>query len=195
MAHGTAIVRRISTIGTIAAVAAGVLAGCGAVAHNAAPSPAALRADLRGSPPQLAALHRQANQLLGGGASALQARLRELRGTPVVVTQWGAWCEACQLEFPYFQQLSAQLGRRVAFIGNDVKDGTSGAKGWLRRFPVSFPSYSDPDGTIALALSRFYALDTPVTYLYTRAGVQYAHIGKYLSEKALRQEIRRYLGV
>ena len=193
MAHGPAIVRRISTIGAIAA--ATILAGCGAVAHNAAPSPAQLRADLRGSPPKLAALHRQADQLLGGGAAAMNARLRALRGTPVVVTQWGSWCAACQAEYPYFQQLSAQLGRRVAFIGNDVDDTTSGAKGWMRRFPASFPSYSDPTSTIALALSPFYAYDTPVTYLYTRTGMQYAHVGEYLSEKALRQEIRRYLGV
>ena len=194
MAHGTAIVRRISTIGAIA-VAAGIVAGCGAVAQNAAPSPAQLRADLRGSPPLLAALHRQANQLLGGGAPAMAARLRALRGTPVVVTQWASDCEPCQIEYPYFQRLSAQLGRRVAFIGNDAADSASGAKGWLRRFPVSFPSYSDPNGTIALALSPFYARDTPVTYLYTRKGVQYAHVGLYLSEKLLRQEIRRDLGV
>ena len=195
MAHGAAIVRRISTIGAIAAAAATILAGCGSVAHNAAPSAAQLRADLRGSPPKLVALHRQANTLLGGGAAALQARLRALRGTPVVVTQWGAWCDACQAEYPYFQQLSAKLGSRVAFIGNDVKDSAADAKGWMRRFPVSFPSYSDPGGAIALALSRFYALDTHVTYLYTRKGVQFAHVGKYLSEHALRQEIRRYLGV
>jgi len=194
MAHGTAIVRRIAAIAAIAAAAA-ALAGCGSVAHNAAPSAAQLRADLRGSPPKLVALHRQANELLGGGAAALQARLRELRGTPVVVTQWRSDCAPCQLEYPYFQRLSAQLGARVAFIGNDSADSAAGAHGWLRRFPVSFPSYSDPSGTIALALNRYYALDTPVTYLYTRSGFQYAHVGEYISQQALRQEIRRYLGV
>ncbi len=195
MAHGTAIVGRISTFGAIALAAAALLAGCGGGAHDSAPSAAQLRADLRGSPSKLAALHRQANRLLGGGAPALQARLRELRGTPVVVTQWRSDCEPCQIEYPYFQRLSAQLGRRVAFIGNDSAERASGAKGWLRRFPGSFPSDSDPDGKVALALSRFYALDTPVTYLYTRAGVQYAHVGEYISESALRREIRRYLGV
>jgi thiol-disulfide isomerase/thioredoxin len=190
MAHRAAVLRLFSTIGAAAAISA-----CGSAAHNAAPSAAQLRADLRGSPPKLAALHHQANVLLDGGPAALKARLRALRGTPVVVTQWGSWCEACQVEYPYFQQLSAKLGSRVAFIGNDAADSASGAKGWMRRFPVSFPSYSDPDGKVALALNRYYALDTPVTYLYTRKGVQYAHIGKYLSENALRQEIRRYLGV
>jgi cytochrome c biogenesis protein CcmG/thiol:disulfide interchange protein DsbE len=190
MAHGPLILRLFSTI-----VAAAAISACGAVAYNAAPSGAQLRDELRGSPPMLAALHRQANRLLGGGPAAMTARVRALRGTPVVVTQWRSDCEPCQVEYPYFQKLSAQLGRRVAFIGNDAADSASGAKSWLRRFPVSFPSYSDPGGKIALALNRYYALDTPVTYLYTRAGVQYAHVGSYFSEKSLRQEIRRDLGV
>jgi cytochrome c biogenesis protein CcmG/thiol:disulfide interchange protein DsbE len=178
-----------------ASAAAATLVGCGSVAHNAAPSPAALAADLAGSPAPLAALHGQANQLLGGGAGALRSRLRALRGYPVVVTQWASWCTPCQAEFPYFQALSAKLGRRVAFVGNDASDTTGGAKGWLRRFPVSFPSYRDPSGRVALALSPYYALDTPVTYLYTRSGTQYAHVGPYSSVESLRGEIRRYLGV
>jgi len=65
----------------------------------------------------------------------------------------------------------------------------------MRRFPVSFPSYSDPDGKVALALNRYYALDTPVTYLYTRSGVQYSNVGPYASEQALRRQIRADLGV
>ena len=190
MAHGAAILRLLCAI-----VACAALAACGSVAHNAAPSAAQLRADLRGSPPKLQALHRQASRLLGGGPSAMLARLRQLRGTPIVVTQWGSWCEPCQVEYPYFQQLSAKLGRRVAFLGNDTNDPVSHARSWLRRYPVSFPSYTDPDGKVALALNRYYALDTPVTYFYTRNGVQWAHVGLFLSERSLRNEIRRYLGV
>jgi thiol-disulfide isomerase/thioredoxin len=144
------------------------VAGCGSVAHDSAPSAAQLRTDLKASPPLLAALHRQGNQLLGGGKPAFEARLHALRGYPVVVTQWSSTCEPCQVEFPYFQQLSAELGSRVAFIGVDASDDSSGgAKSWLRRFPVSFPSYRDADMGIALALSVPFANDTPVTYFYT----------------------------
>jgi hypothetical protein len=100
------------------------------------------------------------------------------------------------VEFPYFQQLSAALGRRVAFIGVDASDDSSGgAKSWLRRFPVSFPSYRDSNMSIALALSVPFAADTPVTYLFTRTGSEYFHVGYYTSERNLRQEIRHYLGV
>jgi thiol-disulfide isomerase/thioredoxin len=191
MAHGTAVAR----VSAVIAVALTV-AGCGAVAHNSAPSAAQLRTDLKGSPPLLAALHRQGNQLLGGGKPAFEARLHALRGYPVVVTQWSSTCEPCQVEFPYFQQLSAQLGNRVAFIGVDASDDSSGgAKSWLRRFPVSFPSYRDADMGIALALSVPFANDTPVTYLFTRTGTEWFHVGYYTSEHNLRQEIRADLGV
>jgi cytochrome c biogenesis protein CcmG, thiol:disulfide interchange protein DsbE len=190
MAHGTVLTRSLAGI-----VAIATIAGCGSAVHSAAPSKAQLAADLKGSPSPLAALHRQANQLLDGGASALRARLRALRGYPVVVTQWASWCTPCRAEFPYFQQLSAQLGRRVAFIGNDASDTTANARNWLQSFPVSFPSYRDPSGQVALALSPYYALDTPVTYLYTRSGVQYSNVGPYASEQALRRQIRADLGV
>jgi len=182
-------------------VLAGILAvaavtGCGSVAHSGAPSAAQRTTDLQGSPPLLASLHRESDQLLGGGKSAFESRLRALRGLPVVVTQWSSTCEPCQVEFPYFQQLSATLGRRVAFIGVDASDDTAdGAKGWLRRFPVSFPSYRDSAMTIALALSVPFADDTPVTYFFTRTGSEWFHVGYYTSERNLRQDIRQYLGV
>jgi thiol-disulfide isomerase/thioredoxin len=179
-----------------AILAAATVAGCGSVAHSGAPSAAQLSADLQGSPPLLASLHHQADQLLGGGKRAFEARLRALRGLPVVVTQWSSTCEPCQVEFPYFQQLSATLGRRVAFIGVDASDDTAGgAKSWLRRFPVSFPSYRDSAMTIALALSVPFADDTPVTYFFTRTGTEWFHVGYYTSEQNLRLEIRHYLGV
>ncbi len=191
MAHGPATTRVLAGI-----LAAATIAGCGSVAQQRAPSAAALAADLKGSPPPLAALHSQADKLLSGGRSAFEARLRALRGLPLVVTQWSSTCEPCQVEFPYFQQLSAQLGRRVAFIGVDASDDSAaGAKGWLHRFPVSFPSYLDSGGTIALALSVPFADDTPVTYLFSRSGTEYFHVGYYTSLANLRQEIRHYLGV
>jgi thiol-disulfide isomerase/thioredoxin len=188
---------RPATLGVLAGfLVAATAAGCGAVARNAAPSAATLAGDLNGSPPPLAALHRQANELLGGGKAAFEARLHALRGYPVVVTQWSSTCEPCQVEFPYFQRLSAQLGRRVAFIGVDASDDSAhGARDWLHRFPVSFPSYRDSGEAIALALSVPFADDTPVTYLFTASGTEWYHVGYYTSQANLRQEIRRDLGV
>jgi hypothetical protein len=57
-----------------------------ALARPQAPSGSASQS-LAGSAPALAALHRQAGQLLGGEA-ALSGRLGELRGYPVVINAW-----------------------------------------------------------------------------------------------------------
>ncbi len=171
------------------------LAGCGSAARSAAPSAAQLAADFKASPAPLAALHRQANELLGGGASAFATELHRLRGYPIVVNKWASWCGPCRDEFPIFQRVAPQLGRRVAFLGDDVKDTTGAGKAWLESFPVSYPSYSDPSGAINNALGPNYAFGTPVTYFYNAAGrLLYAHIGPYLSAASLQRDIRDFLG-
>lgn len=192
MAHGPATLRTLSAI-----VLALALAACGGVTHSAAPSASALRADLSGSPPPLAALHRQANRLLPADTAALRARLRTLRGYPVVVMVWASWCPPCQADFPYFQRLSATLGRRVAFVGVDVSDSPAKARAFLRRLPVSFPSYRDPHRALAaVPLGTAYAHWTPATYFFPRGGGRpEAYLGPFLGERSLRTKIRRYLGV
>src|SRR3954465_13746645 len=78
---------------------------------------------LDGAPAPLAALHAQANQLLGGGRTAFAARVRALRGHPIVVNKWASWCGPCRHEFPFFEQVSTKRGKQVAFVGLDGKDG------------------------------------------------------------------------
>src|SRR6187200_3336231 len=86
---------------------------------------------LAGAPKPLAELYYQANQLLPGGTSAFEQRLADLKGHPVVVNKWASWCGPCRLEFPWFQDLSAKLGKRVAFVGVDSDDSTAAAKTFL----------------------------------------------------------------
>src|SRR5438105_2202016 len=78
---------------------------------SAAPSSAAIRKALAGSPPALAGIHNQSSVLIDGGKSAFKARLAKLRGHPVVVNKWAAWCGPCRQEFPMFQQLSVKFGK------------------------------------------------------------------------------------
>jgi cytochrome c biogenesis protein CcmG, thiol:disulfide interchange protein DsbE len=172
---------------------AAALAGCGSDAGppSAAPRPAETRASLAGSPPALRALHEQSNRLLAGGPAAFRARLRELRGHPVVVNKWASWCGPCRSEFPFFQRLSARLGSRVAFLGVDSNDSDADARRFLRRYPVSYPSYSDPDQKVAQVFNATVAFPTTAFY-DARGRLAYVHQGGYATEAKLRGDITRY---
>lgn len=145
---------------------------------------------LRGAPAPLAALHRQANELLPGGPTALRARLVALRGHPVVVNVWAAWCGPCRAELPVFQRASLDHGRRVAFLGVDLRDNRESARRLLRELPVAYPSYEDPDGRVYDAEGL---QGVPSTLFYDRRGRQtFVHQGPYFEQADLDRHIRRY---
>ena len=153
-----------------------------------------MQADFRGSPAPLAALHGQANQLLGGGAPAFKARLQALRGYPVIVNLWASWCEPCQSEFPIYQRVAVAYGRRVAFLGIDAKDSNANAAAFLRRFPVTYPSYTDPSGAIERSIDAYSAY--PQTFYFNaRGGLAYDNAGPYTSVVEFEHDIAFYLHV
>ena len=150
---------------------------------------AAARALLAGSLPALAALHGQAGQLLGS-QDALDARLRTLRGFPVVVNAWASWCAPCREEFGLFASASARYGRQVAFLGVDTDDSPSEARAFLRQHPVSYPSYQS-GSTDLRSIAQVEGL--PTTIYIDRAGkVVYVHTGQYDSQGTLDQDIAGY---
>ncbi|MFN2617186.1 MAG: TlpA family protein disulfide reductase [Thermoleophilaceae bacterium] len=170
-----------------------LLAGCGSSdPRSAAPKSArAERAALAGAPAPLAALHRQANQLLGGGADAFKARLRGLRGRPVVVNKWASWCPPCRGEFPFFQRQALARGKRVAFLGVDSNDNDGDARRFLRKLPLTYPSYRDPQLGIA---AQFHGVQAfPTTAFYdSRGRLAFVHLGGYATERRLAADIERY---
>jgi cytochrome c biogenesis protein CcmG/thiol:disulfide interchange protein DsbE len=181
-------------VALLALLVAGLLQLSGRSATPATPStltPAQVQARLAGSPPALAALHSQANQLLPGGSSALHARLSALRGRPVVINKWASWCQPCRSEFGAFQRAAVNLGRSVAFLGIDSGDTErSSAVAFLRSFPVSYPSYYDPSGALGTAITDSTSM--PVTVFYNAHGGEYIHQGPYLSAAELERDVRHY---
>jgi len=178
-----------------ACAAAISLAACGGAGHprSAAPSPAAAARALAGSPPALAALHRESGALLGGGAKAFRAGLVALRGHPVVVNKWASWCAPCRSEFPFLQRLSVSLGRRVAFLGVDSNDDAGDASRFLRSYPVSYPSYADPHQEVAQVFGATLAFPTTAFY-DSRGRLAFVHQGAYATEAKLAEDIGRYTG-
>jgi cytochrome c biogenesis protein CcmG, thiol:disulfide interchange protein DsbE len=177
--------------GACALLAAAVLAGCGAQqSHGRVPTPAQAARALAGAPAPLAALHRQADTLLGGGKGAFERELAALRGRPVVVNGWASWCGPCQAEIAYFQRSSVAFGKRVAFLGVAVDDTPSSSRGFLREHWTSYPSYSDQGKQIADSIGIHLGL--PTTVFYGPDGKVYIHQGQYRSAAQLTADIARY---
>jgi cytochrome c biogenesis protein CcmG, thiol:disulfide interchange protein DsbE len=166
-------------------------AGCGDQPESAAPGDEATARALAGAPPELASLHRQANELLDGGPDAFKARLAALRGQPVVVNKWASWCGPCRAEFPHFQRVATSRGKEIAFIGVNSTDNDGQAREFLEEFPVPFPSYKDPSLRIAQVFNGAGAF--PSTAFYDRRGkLRFLHQGYYPSERKLIEDIERY---
>ncbi|MET0558258.1 MAG: TlpA disulfide reductase family protein [Solirubrobacterales bacterium] len=175
-----------------AALIALLVAGCGSSQSDdyGGEHPDYARA-LAGSPPALAALHKQANELIPGGNGAYEGRIAALRGYPVVANVWASWCGPCRFEFPTLQKLSARYGKRVAFLGINSEDSDDAAATFLREAPLSYPSYTDPDKEIANSIGA--SIGFPDTAFYDRSG-ELVHLkqGPYSHESELEADVRRY---
>jgi cytochrome c biogenesis protein CcmG/thiol:disulfide interchange protein DsbE len=146
---------------------------------------------IAGAPPQLAAIRAQGNQILDGGTDAFDARLAELKGTPVVVNKWASWCGPCRLEFPELQSQATKHAQDVAFLGVLSDDSTDSGKQFLSELPLPYPSYDDPDQKIAEEIKGRAGF--PATAFYNRSGeLVFTKLGPYTDEAQLEADISKY---
>ena len=166
------------------AAAATSVAACGAAPSGALGPP---------DPHALGQVRAQAGQLLDGGPTAFRKRLGALRGHPVVVNQWASWCGPCRFEFPFLEHAARRFAGRVAFLGVNSQDSRDSARAFLRKRPVPYPSYFDPDTSIARVFRGGRAW--PTTVIYSPKGkLVYSHPGAYANEAKLIADIRSYAG-
>ncbi len=154
----------------------------------------AAKEKLAAAPAPLNGLYAQANELLPGGTSAFAARLDQLKGHPLVINKWASWCGPCQAEFSVFQNVATERGKDVGFLGLNVTDSDSHARGFLAKRPLPFPSYTDPDEKLTAELKAPLKI-APVTVFVGRNGqIATVHSGPYKTTKQLNADIDRYLG-
>jgi cytochrome c biogenesis protein CcmG/thiol:disulfide interchange protein DsbE len=182
--------RRITLALVVAAglAAAVFVAGCGSSEEGGKTNPNYAKA-LAGAPAPLAKLYQEADQLLPGGKDAFEQRVAAL-GYPVVANIWASWCLPCRDEFTKFQEASAHLGKRVAFLGVDSEDAEAHARNFLENHRVPYPSYSDPGHEVAATL---HLSGLPDTAFYGADGkLVFTKIGPFTSAAELEEDIRRY---
>jgi cytochrome c biogenesis protein CcmG/thiol:disulfide interchange protein DsbE len=183
----------LTAVAVAGLVAWGVSSGGGAVdagagnPQSAAPDYEKALAD---APPALARLYANGDQLIAGGADQLHSQLAALDGHPAVVNVWASWCGPCRLEFPAFQEISAERGDEVAFIGVDADDTDPAARGFLDELPLPYPSVTDPDQQLK---SELHLRGYPATAFYDSGGkLTFLKQGPYTSTAQLEADIDKY---
>ncbi len=187
---------RGALLAPLLAAAALALAACGGSSAGGgdgadqAPPPAA--APIEGLPKPLARNRAEASQLIDGSTAALEAKLADLRGHPVVVNQWGSWCPPCRAEFPFFGESAEAHAAEVAFLGVDIQDDREAAQAFLREFPVPYPSIYDRDADAVASLG--WGQVSPTTWFIDEAGeIIHQRPGAYPDREALEADIREFL--
>ena len=128
---------------------------------------------------------------LGGGPSV---NLADLRGTPMVLNVWAAWCEICNEEMPVLAAGMRRAGDRVRFFGVHYDAAEKYGEQSAADFGVPFASAHDEDGDrVTRAL---HVAGPPQTFFVTADGkVAGRKIGAIQSRAELDRLVRRYLGV
>ncbi len=127
----------------------------------------------RGSPPRPApALPRQA---LHGPAVTLAS----LRGRPVLVNFWAAWCVPCRKEAPVLAAFARSPAGRGHLVGVDTGDDTRAAARFVARYGWGFPVLRDPASATAVdyrvpGLPTTFAVDARGRIVAELSGAQTA---------------------
>ena len=188
------------------AAAALLLVGCGAdkpppaVMASDQPSTAAASLDVDALPPcpELPRAKPRSDGLpaavldcLGAGPAV---RLSDLRGTPMVLNVWAAWCTNCDREMPLLADVQSKAGSRLRFFGVHYKAARDYGLRSAADFGVTFPSVQDEDGD--LIARELQAFAPPQTFFVTADGrIAGRKIGEIQSVKELDALIEQYLGV
>jgi cytochrome c biogenesis protein CcmG, thiol:disulfide interchange protein DsbE len=112
--------------------------------------------------------------------------LDQLKGTPVVVNYWAAWCTPCKAEVPLLVSAHERLGGRIQFLGVDMQDLRSGAQSFMHSNGMTYPSVFDPPDAIGLSYGLF---SPPMTQFWDADGNLVATIRGEISREALQSNL------
>lgn len=103
------------------------------------------------------------------GLDGSQVSSADLRGQPVVLIFWTAWCPVCREEVPHFNELAARYEPRgVRVVGINIQDSLARTEGGIRDFGIKYRVVRDPDASVT---RRYKVTGTPTIVFLDRGGV------------------------
>lgn len=89
-------------------------------------------------------------------------RLRDLRGTPLVVNSWAAWCPFCVKELPDFAAVQTEFGNRVKIVAINREETLEVARGFTDKLGASEKLFYllDPQDEFYRAIGGFTMPET-----------------------------------
>ena len=118
-----------------------------------------------------------------------QVQLSALQGKVVVINFWASWCIPCEQEAAALESSwqAYKPGGQVVFVGADYVDTEPEARGYLKKYSISYPNGPDLGTHIS---QTFRITGVPETYVIDQTGkLAYAQIGPFASETDIRAVI------
>ena len=117
-------------------------------------------------------------------------RLSSLRGQVVVVNFWASWCNPCKQEAPALQAASKRWGKRVVVLGVDVNDPRGDARGFMRKYGLTYPVVHDNKNVTS---PKYGLTGLPETFFLDRRGRIVSHVIAELKAAELQRGVERAL--
>jgi len=117
-------------------------------------------------------------------------QLSSLRGKAVVLNFWASWCNPCKREAPALQTLSRRWGKQVVVLGVDVNDFQGDARGFMRKYGLSYPVVHDNKNETT---PKYGLTGLPETFFLDRRGRIVEHVPGEVQEADLTNGVERAL--
>jgi cytochrome c biogenesis protein CcmG/thiol:disulfide interchange protein DsbE len=117
-------------------------------------------------------------------------QLASLRGKVVVLNFWASWCYPCNQEAPALEAATKKWGNRVVVLGVDVNDPVSDARGFARKFKLSYPLVHDNHNVTS---PKYGLTGLPETFFIDRDGKLVVHVAGQVEAPDIQAGVERAL--